>query len=123
MQAAVGPWLVLPYHSLAQWKPTALERLPLGTEWSAVTEAARPTDELHLAVHEGHATHVNARDEMLLAVAPDIPLRGAFWIDTPDAMRARAEHAATNGVTELLYAPVGPNAADELRRMAAVLAD
>jgi len=66
---------------------------------------------------------VNARDEMLLDVAAEIPVRGAFWIDTRDALRARAEYAAGNGITELLYAPVGPNAADELRRMAALLAD
>ena len=122
VQAAVGPWLVLPYHSAAQWRPDALERLPRGAEWSAVNEAARPPDERHLAVHEGHATHVNARDEMLLAVAPEIPVRGALWIGTRDELRARAEYAASNGVTELLYAPVGPNAADELRRMATLLA-
>jgi len=122
VQQAIGPWLVLPYHSLAQWKPDALDRLPRGAEWNAGNEAVRPPEERHLALHEGHATHVNARDEMLLEVAADMPLRGAFWIDTRDALRARAEHAASNGVTELLYAPVGPNAADELRRMAALLA-
>jgi 5,10-methylenetetrahydromethanopterin reductase len=123
VQAAVGPWLVLPYHVAAQWKPDSLNRLPRGVDWGAASEAARPRDELHLAVHEGHATHVNARDEMLLDVAAEIPLRGAFWIDTHDALRARAEYAASNGVTELLYAPVGPSAAEELRRMAALLAD
>jgi len=123
VQAAVGPWLVLPYHSLAQWRPDALDRLPRGAEWMAASEVGRPPDELHLALHEGHATHVNGRDEMLLDVANEIPLRSAFWIDTRDALRARAEYAASNGVTELLYAPVGPDAADELRRMAALLAD
>jgi 5,10-methylenetetrahydromethanopterin reductase len=121
VQAAVGPWLVLPYHVAAQWRPDSLERLPRGAEWAAANEGARPRDELHLAVHEGHATHVNARDEMLLDVAAEIPVRSAFWIDTHDALRARAEYAASNGVTELLYAPVGPSAADELRRMAALL--
>jgi len=123
VQAAVGPWLVLPYHSLAQWRPDALDRLPRGSEWMAASEVGRSPDELHLALHEGHATHVNGRDEMLLDVANEIPLRSAFWIDTRDALRARAEYAASNGVTELLYAPVGPDAADELRRMAALLAD
>jgi 5,10-methylenetetrahydromethanopterin reductase len=88
-----------------------------------VNEAARPSGERHLAIHEGHATHVNARDDMLLEVAPEIPMRGALWIGTRDELRARAEYAASNGVTELLYAPVGPNAADELRRMAVLLAD
>ena len=60
---------------------------------------------------------------LLLDVAAEIPVRSAFWIDTHDALRARAEYAASNGVTELLYAPVGPSAADELRRMAALLSD
>jgi hypothetical protein len=68
------------------------------------------------------ATHVNTRDEMLLEVAPEIPVRGALWIGTRDELRARAGHAASNGFSELLFAPVGPKAADELRRMAALLA-
>src|SRR4029079_14711760 len=59
VQAAVGPWLVLPYHSLAPWRRDALARLPRGAEWMAASEVGRPPDELHLALHEGHATHVN----------------------------------------------------------------
>jgi len=119
---AVGPWLVLPYHVAAQFDPDALDRMPRGPEWRVASEALRPPDEVHLVVHEGHATHVNARDAMLLDVVGDLPFRSAFWIDDADTIRARAEHAAANGVTEVLYAPIGPNAADELRRFAAVLA-
>jgi 5,10-methylenetetrahydromethanopterin reductase len=96
--------------------------MPRGPEWRAAFDAQRPADEVHLVVHEGHATHVNARDAMLLDVVGDLPFRSAFWIDDADTIRGRAEHAAANGVTELLYAPIGPNAADELRRFAAVLA-
>jgi 5,10-methylenetetrahydromethanopterin reductase len=120
---AVGPWLVLPYHVAGQWHPAALDRMPRGAEWRATHEAIRPPEEHHLAIHEGHATHVNERDEPLLEVAWQLPYRSAFWIDVREALRARAEHAAGNGITELLYAPVGPNAADELRRFAAMLAD
>ena len=119
---AVAPWLVLPYHVAAQFDPDALDRMPRGREWRAASEALRPPDEVHLVVHEGHATHVNPRDAMLLDVVGDLPFRSAFWIDDADTIRARAEHAAANGVTELLYAPIGPDAADELRRFAAVLA-
>jgi 5,10-methylenetetrahydromethanopterin reductase len=123
VHAAVGPWLVLPYHVAAHWRPEALDGMPRGAEWRAAYEAERPLEQRHLVVHEGHATHVNVRDEMLVEVADQIPFRSAFWIDTRDALRGRAEYAASNGVTELLYAPVGPNAADELRRMAALLTD
>jgi 5,10-methylenetetrahydromethanopterin reductase len=121
VQQAVGPWLVLPYHVAGQWNPSALDAMPRGTEWRAAYEAIRPPDEHHLAIHAGHATHVNERDEPLLDVAWQLQYRSAYWIDSRDALRARAESAAANGITELLYAPVGPNAADELRRFAAML--
>ena len=67
---------------------------------------------------------MNVRDEPLLDVAAHIPYRRPRSGSTPRGRRSRAkaEHAASNGVTELLYVPVGPDAADELRRFAEMLA-
>ncbi|MFA5883680.1 MAG: LLM class flavin-dependent oxidoreductase, partial [Acidimicrobiia bacterium] len=79
VQDAVGPWLVLPYHVAGQFDPDALDRMPRDPECRAATEALRPRDEVHLVVHEGHATHVNERDRMLLDVVGDVPFRSAFW--------------------------------------------
>lgn len=99
----------------------AVDGLPLGAEWRAGIESERAEGERHLAVHEGHATHVLERDRVVLDAAGDA-LRASAWVGTPDELRARAEAAAAAGVTELLYTPTGPDVARELRAFAAAFA-
>ena len=117
---AVGPWYVMAYHATYQAAGAAVDGLPLGAEWRAGIEAARPEGERHLAVHEGHVTHVVDRDRGVLEAAGD-GIAGFGWIGTPDDLRARAEAAGAAGVTELLYTPTGSDVAGELRRFAAAL--
>jgi 5,10-methylenetetrahydromethanopterin reductase len=120
---AVAPWGVLPYHGCHAAAPEFLDLMPKGAEWRAAIEAARPEGERHLAVHYGHATHVNDLDRgLVLEAAWDLPMLQRAWIGTPDELRARAEQAAANGVTELLYTPCGPDPVGEARRMAEVFA-
>jgi 5,10-methylenetetrahydromethanopterin reductase len=71
-------------------------------------------------VHEGHVTHVLARDEAVLDAAGE-GITGFGWVGTPDEMRARAEAAAASGVTELLYTPSGPDMEREMRAFADAL--
>jgi 5,10-methylenetetrahydromethanopterin reductase len=72
--------------------------------------------------HEGHVTHVTERDrELVLDPSWELPMRSGFWIGTRDELRAKAEHAGANGITELLYTPTGPDVLGELRRMAETL--
>jgi 5,10-methylenetetrahydromethanopterin reductase len=121
---AVGPWVIMPYHGGFSFAPEVVDSLPNGTAWRESIEAARPEGERHLAVHEGHVTHVTARDrELVLEPAWHLPMRSGFWIGGRDELRAKAEHAAANGVTELLYTPTGPDVARELRRMAETMID
>lgn len=120
---AVGPWVIMPYHGGFAFSPEIVDMLPNGTAWRESIEAARPAGERHLAVHEGHVTHVTERDrELVLDASWHLPMREGFWIGTADELRARAERAGANGVTELLYTPTGPDPAGELRRMAEALA-
>jgi 5,10-methylenetetrahydromethanopterin reductase len=119
---AVGPWVIMPYHGGFSFAPEVVDMLPNGAAWRASIEAARPEGERHLAVHEGHVTHVTDRDrELVLDASWELPMRSGLWIGTADEIRARAERAGANGVTEILYTPSGPDVVGELRRMAEAL--
>jgi 5,10-methylenetetrahydromethanopterin reductase len=120
VREALGPWYVMAYHATWQAAGAAVDGLPLGAEWRGGIEAARPEGERHLAVHEGHVTHVVDRDRGVLEAAGD-GIAGFGWVGTPDDLRARAEAAGASGVTELLFTPTGPDVAGELRRFAAAL--
>src|SRR4029079_2336847 len=99
---AVGPWVIMPYHGGFAFAPDVVDVLPNGTAWRESIEAARPEGELHLAVHEGHVTHVTDRDrELVLDSAWELPMRSGFWIGTRDELRAKAEPSGANGGTEL----------------------
>ena len=117
---AVGPWYVMAYHGTYQAAGEAVDNLPLGAEWRAEIEAERPPGERHLAVHEGHVTHVMDHDRAVLDAAGDA-VAGFGWIGSPDEVRARAETAAASGVSELLYTPTGPDVERELRAFAAAM--
>ena len=117
---AMGPWGVLAYHGTWQAAGEAVDNFPLGAEWRAAIEAERPEGERHLAVHEGHASHVTERDRPLVDGAGDV-ISGFGWIGTADDVRARADAAFAAGATELLYTPAGPDLAHELRTFAAAV--
>jgi 5,10-methylenetetrahydromethanopterin reductase len=117
VREALGAWYVLSYHGTYQWAGDAVDGLPLGAEWRAGIEAERPEGERHLAVHEGHATHVLDRDRAVLDAAGDGI--GGPWVGTPDALRERAEQVGAAGATEIMYTPSGPDLEREMRAMAA----
>lgn len=120
VRAAVGPWYVMAYHGTWQAAGAAVDALPLGAEWRAGIEAERPEGERHLAVHEGHVTHVMPRDRAVLDAAGDA-VAGFGWVGSAAEVRARGEAAAASGVTELLYTPTGPDIERELRAFATAL--
>lgn len=120
VKEALGPWFTIAYHGAWQSQPEAVDNLPLGAEWRAAIEAERPEDERHLAVHEGHASHVTPRDRKLVDQAgPLISMMG--WAGTRDEIRARAEAAIAAGATEILYTPAGPDIEREMRAWADAL--
>jgi 5,10-methylenetetrahydromethanopterin reductase len=120
VREALGPWGVLAYHGIWQVAGDAVDSLPLGTEWRGAIEAERPEGERHLAVHEGHATHVTDRDRVAVDAAGDL-LGGFGWVGTVDDLHARADAAFAAGATELLYTPAGPDVAREMRAFASAV--
>jgi 5,10-methylenetetrahydromethanopterin reductase len=111
---AYGPWQVGMYHATWEANPAAVESLPGGKEWFERIKAARPERERHLAVHDGHVTHLNAADRAALATfGGQIPWFG--WVGEAEDIRARAKQAEAAGATELLFVPSGDDLVREAR--------
>ena len=112
--AAAGPALTVVYHAMYEGDPASVDGLPGGTEWRARIEEV-PEARRHLAVHEDHLVRVTDRDRALLSG----DLLPAFtWTGSAADLRARLEPLAASGVTEILYAPMGPDVPRELRTFA-----
>jgi 5,10-methylenetetrahydromethanopterin reductase len=103
---ALGPWYVVRYHGVWQAFPDALAGMPGGEAWLAGIDAERPEGERHLAVHEGHITHVMARDNDVLALAGDA-LAATGWVGTADEIHQRAVDLAAQGADDLMFTPAG----------------
>jgi 5,10-methylenetetrahydromethanopterin reductase len=114
--AAAGPALTVVFHGMYEGDPAAVDGLPGGPEWRARIEAvAAPVR--HLAVHEDHLVAVTERDRLLL----DGELLRAFtWTASAAELRERLALVAAAGITEILYAPMGPDVPRELRAFAEV---
>ena len=96
--------------------PAAVDGLPGGAEWRARIEGV-PEPLRHLAVHEDHLVAVTERDRPLL----DGDLLHAFtWTASREELRERLASLEASGVTEILYAPMGPDVPRELRAFAEV---
>ncbi len=103
---AFGPWQVGMYHATWEMNRAAVPSLPGGQVWLDAICAERPERERHLAVHDGHVTHLTAADRKALATFKgQIPWHG--WVGEADAIRKRADEAAAAGTTELLFVPSG----------------
>ncbi len=116
---AAGVWQVLTVHGLWAHAGAAVDALPGGAEWRASVEAARPEAERHLAAHEGHCSHLTERDRRVLETQRaegDIAWIG--WVGEAEAIRKRVEASEAAGVSEILYAPAGPDLSREIRAFA-----
>ncbi len=109
--AAAGPAQTVVYHAMYEGDPSSVDGLPGGAEWRRRFEEI-PASERHLAVHEDHLVRVTERDRPLLN--GDL-LKAFTWTGTRDEVRARLDALAAAGATEVLYSPMGPDIARELR--------
>ena len=112
--AAAGPGLTVVFHGTYESNPDFVTMLPGGAEWRAELEAI-PHAVRHLATHEDHLVGVTERDQPLLDAAL---LQKFTWTGTRAEIASRIEAAAASGVTEILYAPMGPDVDRELRAFA-----
>jgi len=102
-----GPWQVGMYHFTWEANPAAVASLPGGKAWLDAIAAERPERERHLAVHDGHVTHLGRADRAALATfGGQIPWTG--WVGDAADFRKRAEQAVAAGSTELLFVASGP---------------
>ncbi|MFI5952702.1 LLM class flavin-dependent oxidoreductase [Cryptosporangium sp. NPDC051539] len=114
---AAGPWFATMYHGIWEMFPEALDGVPGGPEWRSAMEAARPEDERHLAVHEGHGMLLTDRDRAAIAEAGPMILSSG-WTGDRDAIQARLADAATNAITEVVFAASGPDVLGEITAFA-----
>lgn len=117
VQRAIGPGIAVTYHGVYQAAgAAAVDALPGGKGWREEIEQF-PEGERHLYVHEGHLVELTDRDRR--HIAPE--LAGALFVGTAEQLRERAKGMKAQGVSELVYWPIGPDIDDELERMAAAL--
>jgi 5,10-methylenetetrahydromethanopterin reductase len=113
VMAAAGHGAAVYYHF---WYETGrpMDDLPRGNEWVAAY-ADLPTDERHLAIHDGHLIAVNERDRAF--VTPEI-LRAMGAVFRPAEIRERLAAMEGAGMTEIAYQPAGPDIPRELEAFA-----
>lgn len=109
--AAAGPGVTVVYHGMYEADPAGVEGLPGGAQWRAEIERV-PAHSRHLAIHEDHFVAVAERDRPLLS---GDGVAAFTWTGESADVRARLDAAAASGVTEVLYAPMGPDVERELR--------
>jgi len=110
VMAAAGPGGAVVYHGMYEAGPELLADFPGGPGWLAAIEEF-PAAERHLHTHEQHFVGMTGRDRA--NVTGDL-VAMTTWTGTPDDLRDRLAGAAAQGVSEFLYAPMGPDIAREL---------
>ena len=122
VKEAVGPWAIMPYHGGFSFAPEIADMLPNGTAWRDRSKRRGQRGSGTLPSTKGTSrTSRRATRELVIDAVWDTPMRMGGWVHTPDDVRANAERAGANGVTELLYTPSGPDVLGEIRRMAEAL--
>jgi 5,10-methylenetetrahydromethanopterin reductase len=114
--AAAGPAVTVVYHGMYEGNPELVESLPGGVEWRAALEKIPPHTR-HLAIHEDHMVYVTERDRPLLSGEG---ITSFTFTGEADGLRSRLDDIAAAGTSEILYAPMGPDIARELRAFMAM---
>jgi 5,10-methylenetetrahydromethanopterin reductase len=115
---AAGPWWVMRAHATLEMEGVeALGKWPGGDEYLDRVAADRLEGQRHLAIHEGHCTHLTERDRILIdAVGGKPQWRG--WVGEPAEIKRRAEEEAAAGVSEVFFVPAGSDPLREVRAFA-----
>jgi 5,10-methylenetetrahydromethanopterin reductase len=112
VQDAIGGAIAVVYHGVYEASGAGVDALPGGAAWRAEIERL-PAASRHLRLHEGHCVAPSPIDQRHLA--PE--LAGTTFSGTREVLRERAAALERQGVTELIYAPMGPDVPRELRAM------
>ena len=109
-----GPGVSVAYHAFLEQRDARLSTLPNADRFAEVT-GDRDPDTLHLSLHEGHLTRLNAIDRQVLT--PE-SLCIAPFVCHASEVPERIERLAAAGITEVAFQPMG-NIERELRTFAA----
>ncbi len=109
-----GPGVSVAYHAFLEQRDARLSTLPNADRFAEVT-GDRDPDTLHLSLHEGHLTQLNAIDRQVLT--PE-SLRIAPFVCHASEVPERIERLAAAGITEVAFQPMG-NIERELHAFAA----
>jgi len=109
-----GPGVSVAYHAFLEQRDARLSTLPNADRFAEVT-GDRDPDTLHLSLHEGHLTRLNAIDRQVLT--PE-SLRIAPFVCHASEVPERIERLAAAGITEVAFQPMG-NIERELHAFAA----
>ena len=94
-----------------------LHGIPGAEAWLDRIASDHPEGQQHLAVHEGHCTHVTERDRLLIdSAGPELAHTG--WVGEPAQIRELVANARTNGTTEIIYNPAGADPLGEIEAFA-----
>jgi 5,10-methylenetetrahydromethanopterin reductase len=111
---AIGGAISVVYHGTWEANHAAVDNLPGGKAWREEIERF-PEASRHLHVHEGHCLHANAIDRRHMNTA----LGAISFTGTPEELRRKAAGLASQGISEIVYAPMGSDLPRELRAMKA----
>ncbi|WP_419855406.1 LLM class flavin-dependent oxidoreductase [Candidatus Poriferisodalis sp.] len=109
-----GPGVSVAYHAFLEQRDARLSTLPNAERFSEIIGPMDP-DTLHLSLHEGHLTQLNAIDRQVLT--PE-SLRIAPFVCHASEVPERMERLAAAGITEVSFQPMG-DVERELRTFAA----
>lgn len=117
---ATGPHEVVLCHTTYAFGGDAgVDALAGGAAWRNAVVAERPDGQRHLAIWDGHVSHLTDRDREWLRAQRDA---GAFpqsvWVGTAEEIRKRIQASKAAGVSEISYAATGPDLEREIRSFA-----
>lgn len=107
---AAGPGAAVVFHGLYEAGPELLDGFEGGPAWRDAIETF-PERERHLHTHEGHFVTMSDRDRA--AVTSDL-IAATTWTGTRAQLRDRLDGVAADGVSELIYTPMGSDIRREL---------
>lgn len=111
---AAGPWFAAGYHGAWDISPEFLDYLPGGPQWRDAVAGLAPEESRHLAVHRGHLTELGSADMAGISAAGSALLESG-WTGPAASIGERIDQARQGGITELIYAPTGPDIIREVR--------
>jgi 5,10-methylenetetrahydromethanopterin reductase len=114
IQAAAGPGNALAYHAAYEFGGD-VTALPAGRLWlDKVNEI--DSAERHFAIHDHHLVGLNDIDRAVWAAGSWAAIPTTTLTGAAAEIDKRLQAYATDGITEVIYQPTGPDIAGELER-------